>query len=534
MGPYSRPRSGALQPPPLTGALAAATCLGVCLTAGLHSPASAQFLAEGLGYPYVQNPAPREVTVLWWTSADSPGVLEYGAGQLTESATSKPVKVLFTRPEKEDAVTRYKHEVRVTNLSPGTRYMYRVTQGRETFESTFGSAPREQLTPIRFLVWADTETEPASRGRNGGGAPADYAMDQDQGVMACTLAASRLNPDFILLVGDVTEAGGELEDWDEFFLKVNGRASPLASRIPFLAALGNHDYWGGGPGGGYNQPQSEMNAIHKYRHHFALPSNTRPTSKVDPAWPSEKSPVVRAEQNERYYSFTYGPATFIALDTCNQSPNESSRDTCFYLLGENEPDGGFAPDWMPGSRQFQWLEDRLKRAQEESLFTFVYWHHAPFASGPHGVPPKADPQSGTPTRRLDKILHRYRVTAVFNGHDEAVEMSETTGDPRKGGDPDHVIRYFIPGTAGDGIRDVMVRLNPKQVFHYADSRIGRHYGFLDVRISPVPGNEKQWKATFRQAWIDPRWAGNRQVNPIGGYYDEAHREAYFEAVAEAP
>ncbi len=35
-------------------------------------------------------------------------------------------------------------------------------------------------------------------------------------------------------------------------------------------------------------------------------------------------------------------------------------------------------------------------------------------------------------------------------HDEMIEMSDTWGDADSGGDPAHRIRYFVPGTVGDG------------------------------------------------------------------------------------
>lgn len=79
------------------------------------------------------------------------------------------------------------------------------------------------------------------------------------------------------------------------------------------------------------------------------------------------------------------------------------------------------------------------------------------------------------------------MTAVFAGHEELVEMSETRGVAADGGDPNHTIRYFIPGSMGDGIRSQFLSaLNPKRVFYYGASPIGRHYGFLDVNIFEDP------------------------------------------------
>ena len=406
------------------------------------------FVGTDFGHPYVQNPGPSAMTIVWWTHGDASGTLEYGIGSLTDSTASSPEAVMFAGPNPGDNVTRYKHEVELSGLLPGMPYLYRVSQGGDTFDSAFDTAPSEMLTPIRVLVWADTETELASHGTLGSGAPST-AMDQNEGIMAGVLAASNIDPDLILIAGDIVEQGGRLEDWDELFRKVNDRTSsfygatgPLASRIPILAAAGNHDYYGFG----YNQPNSESYGISKFTTHFANAPNTASTLIVDSAWPSEIDPAIRAAQNERYYAVKYGPATFIAIDVNNQSPEDSMFDTNWSMVGEEDTGGGNAPDWLPQSRQHQWLEEQLAKAQVESLFTFVFWHHSPFSGGGHNLPPVIDGLSGVPTRLLDKLLHQYRVTAVFTGHEELVEMSETRGVAADGGDPNHTIRYFIPGS----------------------------------------------------------------------------------------
>ena len=170
--------------------------------------------------------------------------------------------------------------------------------------------------------------------------------------------------------------------------------------------------------------------------------------------------MVHDAQDERYFSFQYGLAAFVMLDVNNQSPDCGTSGTNCNITGENEG-GTYAPDWMPGSRQYAWLEETLQQAEQESRFTFVVWHHAPYSSGPHAQTPPADDQSGVPTRALNALLQRHRVTAVFNGHDEMAEMSDVPGTRAEGGDPRHTLRYFLPGTVGDGLRDELAGdLNP--------------------------------------------------------------------------
>ncbi len=202
------------------------------------------FVGADFGHPYLQNSTMNGITVLWWTPTDRAGLLEYGIGSFDNSVMSSPEPVTFTRPDIAGNVTRYKHEVRLSGLTAGAGYQYRVTQDAIAFVSQFQTAPAEMLTPICFVVWADTETELASHGSLGSGAPPGYPMDQNEGIMAGVLASSSLDPDFILIAGDIVEQAGRLDDWDELFRKVqrpkfrllHGHATPRKPHSNFRCA----------------------------------------------------------------------------------------------------------------------------------------------------------------------------------------------------------------------------------------------------------------------------------------------------------
>ncbi len=229
--------------------------------------------------------------------------------------------------------------------------------------------------------------------------------------------------------------------------------------------------------------------------------------------------LINEQQEGRYYTLSYGPATFIVLDGCNNSPNASGTDTNILLLGENDPGGGNAPDFMPGSAQYSWLEEQLERSQKASLFTFVMVHHAPYSSGLHGRPPGSDQQqdswSGFPLRELTPLLMKYGVEAVFSGHDELWERSEVTGEEllSDGNAVPHTIHFYDVGTGGDGLRAPLETVdNPFRAFiAHADSPEvweddvlisgGRHYGHLEVDIAPGEGN--RWEATLDPVYILP-------------------------------
>ncbi|MCP4271175.1 MAG: metallophosphoesterase family protein [Gammaproteobacteria bacterium] len=490
--------------------------------------------------PYLQNPSPTGMTILWFSHSKIPGQLFYSKNDFNKELklVSTPIKATaleYSDWEKktfiaaDQPIPPYKHQIHIDNLTPDTTYNYRVIQAENKFNASFKTAPNNNK-PIRFIVYSDSETEPESTGKFSRWDNPEtkgkrkYLIDQTQGYSNNLSVIRSRNPDLVLIAGDLVQSGGEQRDWDEFWLqntKAKGKDS-LASNIPMLAALGNHEYFEGPQSDKYNQPGSER-AVNKYLEFFEYPAN--------------KSAI--KEQQGRYYSLQYGPATFIVLDVCNNVPNKSTDDTNFYLLGEGDTGGGFAPAFATGSTQYQWLEKELVKAQQSSLFTFVMFHHGPYSSSPHGVPPGFgkghDPQSGQAARLLTPVLMQYGVDAVFSGHGEIWERSLVEGfeatDTQKSS---HVIHFYDVGTGGDGLRSPMPDIkNPKQQFiaHQGAPEVwkdgllisgGKHYGHLEVDIFQDSANS--WQVVLKPIYIFP------QSNDNGETYRAFSRRMYDDQV----
>ncbi|MCH8807742.1 MAG: metallophosphoesterase [Planctomycetes bacterium] len=289
--------------------------------------------------------------------------------------------------------------------------------------------------------------------------------------------------------------------------------------MPVIAAPGNHDYYESPKAGKYNQPGSER-AIRRYLTYFEYPSNGSGSG-----------------QEGRYYSLDYGPVTIVALDVANDSPHQSERDTNFFLLGEGDPNGGRAPAFGPGSRQYEWLRNALERAQSRSEFTFVIFHHVPYSVGPHGWPPGegdgADTQSGVPVRSLTPLFLRYGVDAIIAGHDELWERSEIDGvEILPGGEERaHTLHVYDVGIAGDGLRGPEGGLtNPQQKFLvHTDApeqwrngvlvEGGKHYGHLEVDVYPL--EDGGWQAELRPVHVFPLFESpSRYVRSERRLYDD--------------
>jgi len=97
--------------------------------------------------------------------------------------------------------------------------------------------------------------------------------------------------------------------------------------------------------------------------------------------------------NKFKYSFSYGNATFIALDW---------------------------PKIKKGTPEYQWLENKLKAAKGRHIFIFK---HRPY----YTVGSKSHRDVAGTTTAVTKLFSKYHVTAVFSGHDHTYYRTKRNG-----------------------------------------------------------------------------------------------------------
>jgi len=265
-----------------------------------------------------------------------------------------------------DTARRTIHEVRLAGLEAETVYHYRVRSGGDVSAGfTFRTAPGRE-TPFTFAVYGDCRTNPFIHA-------------------AVARQMEKFRPDLILHTGDLVVRGREYDLWErEFF----GPAGDLYARIPFFPCLGNH----------------EGNADHYYRF-FSLPSNGS------------------ARYAEAWYSFDYGNAHFISLDSTPST-------------------GGFGPK----SEQYAWLERELQsEAARRATWRIVIFHHPVYSSGNH--------ESSLPQRKaFVPLFEKYGVDVAFNGHDHTYERSWPWRGERR--DDRNGVVYVVTGGGGAPLYDV--------------------------------------------------------------------------------
>ncbi|UCE17319.1 MAG: metallophosphoesterase [Gemmatimonadota bacterium] len=298
-----------------------------------------------------------------------------------ESSKPENGKVLYGEKRSLDGETDEKglstiHEITLTGLKSETRYYYRVQSGKDVSDVySFKTAVMKE-SPFSFASYGDNRDGPVMHRK------------------ITNLIASK-NPDFVIHNGDLVNKGPVQKQWGLLFFNPAHR---LMSQFPLYPVLGNH----------------EENSEHFYNF-FSLPNN------------------------ERWYSFDYGKAHFIMLDSDDEG------------LFEN-------------GVQHTWLIDDLKK--KSATWTFVTLHVPPFTAGGNYYKRRRI--------RLKNVLHtlmeRYGVDIVFSGHDHNYERTR----PIVSKNGAHPVTYVIAGNGGTPMRYI----GHREWTLYAE----RVFGFVLVQV----------------------------------------------------
>jgi hypothetical protein len=307
-------------------------------------------------------------TVSWRVYGTDSGKVQY----MLEDAYSAD----FSGALEKDAVCSelyagFNHfEAELDNLQPGTTYAYRVgTDGCWSEPATFTTATATDNFSFMFM----------------GDVHAGY-YDTSAGVWQQLLAQARADyPDikFALQAGDLVNDASDPEQWSQLF----GAAAGVFDHIPLMSAAGNH----------------ESNDSDLYIKYFALPQNGP------------------AGYEERHYSFDYGNAHFVVLDS---SLMGSEGDA--YRAGIN------------------WLESDLQNSSKK--WKFVMFHVPAYTvySGGGGYAAQAEilRQCWLP------VLERNGVDMVFVGHQHMYMRTYPIYEGRIQENPTDGITYLM-GNAGN-------------------------------------------------------------------------------------
>jgi len=319
-------------------------------------------------YPYLQNVTSDRATVMWATLESGSGSVRYSLDQKTWRTAAARIRA-FLPAQTGLVFAYYQYEADLLPLSPATDYYYQAM------------VDGSQLTEVvRF--------------RTAGPGPFTYLAFGDSGINSTeqrTLAAMMMrepNISLILHTGDIAQLHATFQEYqsnhfdiyDSMYPSQNGN---LMRSIPFFTAPGNHEYY------------SPDWTLFPYLSLFSPPTEGVPAADAG-----------------HYYSFDWGNAHFVSLDTNLKDSFEPGEDWKVHavtpLTSAINGDG----------YMLKWLDQDL--AGSRKFWRIVFYHESPYGGGPN-----ANDAPGKAIRDyIAPILDRYEVPLAMNGHEHSYQRSK--------------------------------------------------------------------------------------------------------------
>jgi len=312
--------------------------------------------------------------VTWNTNGlPSCPVVEICEGDTFDKTICREIKAEYTKEtsyNKTDENQTYYHVIKavLSGLEEGKTYTYRCldkTFGAESKDFTFTVNNREKES-FKFIHISDSQTnaskylDPLGVGKGSGWALANTFKG---------IQKNGQNFDFILHTGDIVE-WSRYESYWRNMLDFN---SKYFAGMPVMPISGNHE-------------ATYRNGSHEIFKHFNLDLTEQDTSLGV------------------YYSFDYGNAKFIMLDTNDLSGNKIKAD------------------------QYNWLVNTLKNNTKK--WTIVSIHNPMYSVGKWGADSSQNLIAISLREQLSDLFAEYGVDIVLQGHDHTYSKTYPIG---KGG-----------------------------------------------------------------------------------------------------
>ncbi len=168
------------------------------------------------------------ITITWRTdTVVTSGLVQYQKG----NKLSKKAQEVKAQPRDfttELGATRL-FTATLSNLSPGTKYAYRVGDGQHWTELSAFSTAKRNTKSFKFLIFGDSQ--------------APVAPPEPYGLWRKTVQnafAANADARFMVNVGDLVDYGQSGAHWNAWFAAAKG----VIDRIPIMPVTGNHEYFG--------------------------------------------------------------------------------------------------------------------------------------------------------------------------------------------------------------------------------------------------------------------------------------------------
>ena len=304
----------------------------------------------------------------WTALSDHTDMVIQYAPKYTYWAKNK-IEVRATYETYSEYPERIFYKVDISDLTPGTEYIYRIGDTTDNIWSKMYSfkTEDENIESFKFIGITDAQGDVWEN---------DYVFLQNT-MTAATTAVSDIA--FIADIGDETNDGQNENHWDLYFKAMKG----ISEKIPLMTVVGNHETRG-----------NEVTAGKNYSLHFNNPNNgadalgSLTASDVE----HECTKGVVNNISESVYSFDYGNAHFAVLNTGTDWHYE---DTIKIL-----------------SKQAEWLEKDMNASSKK--WKIVMFHQ--------GMYP-ANIRSFSTKSALLEVIDKCNIDLVLSGHDHIVSRT---------------------------------------------------------------------------------------------------------------
>jgi acid phosphatase type 7 len=268
-------------------------------------------------FPYLQNATPNSIYVNWKTESNNESTLEYGTTSNNLNVTVTGNTNVFT--DSGYPGNYFYHSVKVTNLTPNTKYYYRIKTGNSySAVNSFKTLPLPGQAAtadghIRFLIMGDNQLKAVPRYDSLVSAAKRKIKDKWG-----RNSSPEDNIAMTFMVGDQVDVG-TLDHYENVHFKKN---KGLSGNIPIQTTVGNHETYG-------------TLGMNSYYDHFYM---------------SELTYKGISSGTENYYAQQAGNVLFISL---------SSEHT--------------------GTAQFNWLQQVLNAANTDATVDWIFsLSHRPY------------------------------------------------------------------------------------------------------------------------------------------------------------
>jgi len=378
------------------------------------------------------------------------------------------------------------HEFILKDLIPDTRYFYRLNTSSDKSanftvqeESSFHTH-RKSGSSFKFTIQSDSHLDQSVR-------PAVYEK-----TLANCLAD---NPDFHIDLGDtfMTDKYANYKDSLPQYIAQRYYFGLIAKSAPLFLVLGNHD---GERGDRYDESNDNMPVWSNLTRRKYFP-NPFP----DGFYTGNKASIKPINRMENYYAWEWGDALFVALDPFWYTKKR----------GGNKGDGNWARTL--GESQYKWLEKTL--ADSKAAFKFVFIHHLVggldnsarggseaavlYEWGGKGKDGKDEFRLNRPgwSAPIHQLLTKYKVSAVFHGHDHFYAMQEL----------DNIVYLMVPQPGHPGYDS---KLRNIEEYGYIRGKFMPPSGHIRISVSP-----EKAVVDYVRAYLPQSESADRKNGEIG-------------------